>query len=399
MAIGGELRQDVSGGVIRDGQEEASRVALPTSRSPWVAAGAVVIGVRVVFFALAYAGSYLLSGATQGLPERGLFDIWVNWDATRFLVTAELGYEGPGSFTNSYAFFPFFPLAIRALGYLGIPGIAGGLLISAAASWVAFAFLFKLAEAELGEGAGRRAMLYLAVFPTSVFLVAPYSEPLFLAGAIPAFYLARRGRWDLVGPGAALAMGTRFAGVFLLFGLLVEFLRQREFSARRVASAALSLVMGALPLLGYAAFLAQAKGDPLYFFTDQRVGWGREFVGPVAALLNTIDRWDDPTQSTNFLIAYRLELIAAVAGVAFVAWAVAKREWGYAAYMGSMLAVLLTSTEYFSVPRILLSFFPVVLFAAELTRRWPKLHESYLMASSTIAAVGVVVYTRGGWFF
>ncbi len=399
MALDGKLRQNPSGAAIADRSIASRPLSHRTTRSPWLAAGALVVGVRVVFFALAYAGSYLLSGDTQGIPERGLFEIWVNWDATRFLVTAELGYEGPGSFTNSYAFFPFFPLAIRALGFLGIPAVAAGLMISAVASWVGLAFLFKLAETDAGEGAGRRAMLYLALFPTSVFLVAPYSEALFLAGAIPAFYLARRGRWDLVGPGAAVAMGTRFAGVFLLFGLFVEFLRQRDFSARRVAAATLSLVMGALPLLGYAAFLAQAKGDPLYFFTDQRLGWGREFAGPVTAFINTIDRWDDPTQSTNFLIAYRLEVIAAVMGLAFVGWALAKREWGYAAYMGSMLGALLTSTEYFSIPRILLSFFPVALFVAELTRRWPQLHESYLMVSSTIAAVGVIVYTRGGWFF
>ncbi|MDP9068106.1 MAG: hypothetical protein M3N53_07150 [Actinomycetota bacterium] len=368
-------------------------------RSPWVIAGVIVLGVRVVFFALAYVASFLLSGDTQGLPERGPFDMWVNWDATRFLVTADLGYEGPGSFTNSYAFFPFFPLAIRALGFLGIPSLAAGLLVSAVSSWIAFTFLLKLADEELGQGTGRRAVLYLALFPTGVFLIAPYSEALFLAGAVPAFYMARRGRWDQVGLPAAIAMGSRFAGVFLLFGLLVEFLRQRDFSAPRNIAAATSLLMGTLPLLGYGAFLALTKGDALYFFTEQRLGWGRAFVGPVNALRNTIDRWDDPTQSTNFLVAYRFEVVAGIAGTAFVVWALNKKEWGYAAYMGSMLAVLLTSTEYFSVPRILLSFFPAALFMAQLTLRFPKLHESYLMVTSTVAAVGVVVYTRGAWFF
>lgn len=367
--------------------------------SPWIQAAGIVVATRIFFFLVAYAGSYLLSGDTEGLPSKGLFDLWVQWDATRFLVTAEVGYEGPGSFANSYAFFPFFPLAVRALGFLGIAGPLAGLLISALSSWVALAFLYKLAEEEEADGAGRRAALYLAVFPTAVFLIAPYSEALFLAGAIPAFYYARRARWHLVGLPAALAMGTRFAGLFLLLGLVVEGLRQKDLSVRDAATAGLSVVVGLIPLLGYAAYLAQVKGDPFYFVTDQRLGWGRSFVGPITALGNTIDRWDDPTQSTSFLLAYRVEVIGAVVGIGFVGWALAKREWGYAVFMGSLLAVLLTSTEYFSIPRILLTFFPAFVFLAGVTSSRPRLHDAYLMVSTTIAALGVVVYTRGSWFF
>lgn len=355
--------------------------------------------MRAFFFLVSYAASYLLSGDTEGLPEKGLFDLWVQWDATRFLVTADAGYDGPGSFANSYAFFPLFPLIVRALGVVGISGPLAGLLISALSSWVALAFLYKLAADELGAAGGRRAALYLAIFPTAVFLIAPYSEALFLAGAIPAFFFARRARWHLVGPPAAIAMGTRFAGVFLLLGLVAEALRQKDLSLRDALNAALAVVIGLLPLLGYATFLAQVKGDPFYFVTDQRLGWGRAFVGPVTAFTNTIDRWDDPTQSTSFLVAYRVEVIAAAVGAWFVAWAVAKREWGYAVFMGSLLGVLLTSSEYISVPRILLTFFPAFVFMAGATLNRPRLHDVYLMVSTTIAALGVIVYTRGSWFF
>lgn len=353
---------------------------------------------RLFFFLVAYAASFLLSGETEGLPEKGLFDLWVQWDATRFLVTARIGYEGPVSFANSYAFFPLFPLTVRALGFIGIAGPLAGLLISALSSWIACAFLFKLAEDD-AAGAGRPAALYLAVFPTAVFLIAPYSEPLFLAGAIPAFYYARRAQWRFVGLPAAIAMGTRFAGVFLLLGLVAEALRRKDLSLRDALAAGLAVLMGLLPLLGYAAFLAQVKGDAFYFVREQRLGWGRSFAGPVAALTNTIDRWDDPTQSTSFLMAYRIEVIAALVGIGFVGWALARREWGYAVFMGSLLAVLLTSTEYFSIPRILLTFFPAFVFLGQAMLKRPRLHEAYLMVSTTMAALGVIVYTRGSWFF
>ena len=373
---------------------------------PWRYAVLCVLVTRLAFGLVAYGAAWYLSPTTQGAPDQSLTNVWAHWDAIRFLSIASSGYNGLATPPNSTAFFPLYPLTIRALNLIGIDQVVAALLISAAASVVAFAFLYKLAMHDVGDAtgagdarAGSRAVLYLALFPTAVFLIAPYSESLFLAGAIPAFYLARRQRWHLVGIPAAVAMGARFAGVFLLIGLVAEFLRQRDLSFDRVANGALSLLVGAIPLLGYGAYLSQTRGDPLYFFTDQRIGWGREFVGPFQSLGNTLDRWANASLSTDFAIAYRLEVVAAVLGLGMVVWALVRREWGYAAFMGSTLIVLTTSTEYFSIPRILLTFFPAAVFLARsgLNRNW--LHESVLIVMAPLAAVGVVAYTQGAWFF
>jgi hypothetical protein len=230
-------------------------------------------------------------------------------------------------------------------------------------------------------------------------LIAPYSESLFLAGAVAAFYYARRGRWHLVALPAAVAMGARAAGIFLLIGLAVEFLRHRDFKLERVANAAFALTVGVLPLLAYGAFLARAMGDPLMFLVHQKEGWGRTFVGPIQSFWNTWLTWDVASYPTNWLLAWRIEVLAAAVGVGLTLWAVAKREWGYAAFMGSMLAVLMTSTWYYSIPRMLLSMFPIVLFLSEATKDRPHLHEWLVLALAPLATLGVVVYTQGGWFY
>ena len=363
----------------------------------WARAAAVVVGSRVVFMLLAYAASYFLSADTEGTPERGPLDIWVHWDASRFLSIAEHGYDGSNSTPNGTAFFPLFPVTIRALTAAGFNAVAAGLLISAVGSWVALAYLYRLAESE-EPGTGRSAILYLALWPTAVFLIAPYSESIFLAGAIAAFYYARRSSWHLVGIPAAVAMGSRFAGVFLLAGLAVEFLSQRDFTAKRVANAGLSLVIGLLPLLAYAAFLSQIRGDPFYFFVDQQQGWGRTLTDPLSAWTTSVDRLD-LAASGNMMAAYRIEIAAALVGLGLVAWAAVRRQWGYATYMGLLLAALATSTEYMSIPRILLTCFPAVLLIAHSTHRNKTAHEVYLAATTVLMALGVVVYTRGGWFF
>jgi Mannosyltransferase (PIG-V) len=275
-------------------------------------------------------------------------------------------------------------------------------MLAAAASVIAVAYLYRLADEELGPDAGRRASLYLVFFPTAVFLVAPYSESLFLAGAIPAFYYARRGRWLASGMCGAVAMGARAAGVFLLGGLVLEFVRQRDFSGATFRRVLAAVAVALLPLVGFAAYLWQVKGDPFYFFTDQRLGWGREFSGPLEALRAT---WEGTRVDagegvlTNFVIGWRVEIVSVALGFVAVIWALIKREWGYAGYMGGLLVFLVTSSIYLSVPRMLLSMFPIVLFLAGWSGRDSRRHETVLLVFAAIAMLGVVAFTRQAWFY
>jgi Mannosyltransferase (PIG-V) len=368
------------------------------SRSePWKQALQILVFTRLAFFAVALSASWFFASG-RGPHVEGFFSIWNRWDATLFMRVAAFGYSGAQTDPHATAFFPLFPLLVRGASDLGLNPIGAGLLISAIASLVAFAYLFRLAEEEVGEGAGRRAVLYLALFPTAVFLVAPYSEALFLAGAIPAFYYARKARWALVAVPAAVAMGARFAGCFLLLGLVVEFFRQGNFSGKRLKAAGGASVVGLAPLALYSFFLYRVKGSALYYFTDQRLGWGRRLTSPVTAFRATWDTWN-AGQLTNWIFAWRIEILAAVVGVAFVVWALIKREWGYSAFMGAMMASVLASSWYFSIPRMLLSLFPIPLLLAGFSRRSQTRHEIVLLTMMPLAMLGVVVYTRGGWFF
>jgi Mannosyltransferase (PIG-V) len=339
--------------------------------------------------------------------------MWTRWDAQHFLEIAEFGYTDERSDPHATAFFPLWPLLIRGLSATGLSPAFAAMALSTAASVVAVAYLYRLAEEELGRGAGstgpqeqggpgRRASLYLLFFPSAVFLVAPYSESLFLAGAIPAFYYARHQRWLVSGACAAVAMGARAAGAFLLVGLLLEFVRQRDFSGATLRRGLAAGVVALLPLLAFAAYLWQVKGDPLYFFTDQGLGWGRELSGPLEALRATwgatrVDAGEGAL--TNFVIGWRVEIVAVALGMLSVVWALVKREWGYAGFMGVLLASLMTSSIYLSVPRMLLSMFPIVLFLAEWTGRDAKRHETVLLAFAAIATLGVVAFTRQAWFY
>lgn len=364
----------------------------PTRRD-WSAAVLLVLATRLVLLAVAWGAAWLLAD-TRGHLTRGPLAIWRRWDADLFLKIAEGGYAGSDPYSE--AFLPGLPLAIRAVASVGIDPLVAGMLLTTVATVVATAYLVRLAEQDVGVGAGVRAGLYLLVFPTAAFLVASYSEAPFLAGAIAAFHHARRGEWRRVAPFAALAAATRVAGLFVLAGLAVEFLRRGRLREWRAAAAA--LVVGALPLLAYLAWLWRVHGTPLYLLTAQREGWGRTFVGPFDALSTTLSTWGGD-YSTGLYLTWQLEVGAALVGVLTVALLVLRREWGYATFTGGLLAVLLVSTWYYSIPRVLLTFFPIPLLLAGWTARHPRRHDLVLVGSAAAATVGVVVFTQGRWFF
>ena len=382
---------------VADREVGGTHEVVAERRIPWRSSAAVAVIVRAAFVIVAVLATWFLASA-EGTPGVGVFDMWRRWDAHHFLTIAEYGYTAPQSDAHAAAFFPLFPLCVRAVMLLGLSPTMAGMAVALAASVVAGAYLYRLAEEELGEGSGARALLYMTLFPTAVFLIAPYSEPLFLAGAIPAFYYARRHRWHLVGIPAAVAVGSRAAGIFLLLGLAAEFARQKDFSKERLANAGLSLFIGVLPLLAYGAFLSQAMGDPFEFLSAQREGWGRRFVGPLTSFSTTWGTWTEG-HATNWLLAWRVEIVAALVGVGFTTWAALRREWGYAVYMASLLAVLMTSSWYDSIPRMLLSMFPIFLLLASVTRNRPSFHDGIVIVLAPLAALGVVVFTQGNWFY
>lgn len=368
-------------------------------RADWVTAIALVVATRALLLAAAWAGQRLLG---DGVPV-GFAATWRRWDADLYLKIAAGGYAGSDPFSE--AFLPGLPGAVKALTSLGLAPVAAGMLLTAAASVVACAYLVRLVRETGVQGgpgavgldrtAGPRAALYLLLLPTAVFLVAAYTEAPFLAGAIPAFHHARRGEWGRAAPFAALTTITRTAGVFVLLGLAIEWWRRRPRAPWWQPAA--SLTAGAAPFAVYLGFLWATRGSPLFLLTAQREGWGRTFVGPVDALTTTLDAGAAATG--KLAVTWRLEVVAAVIGIALVVALARRREWGYVAFVGPLLAVLLSSTWYYSLPRILLTCFPLVVLLAAWSGRSRLRHTVTLAALTATAVAGTLTFTSGAWFF
>ena len=343
-------------------------------------------------------------------------DIWARWDSVWFLRIAEHGYATVAN--GEAAFYPLYPLTLAALGRVfGGHYLAAGIVVSLAAALVAFLLLYRLAEERLGADGARRAVLYLAVFPTSLFLQAVYTESLFLALALGAFLLAERQRWVAAGAATGLALLTRIAGLALLPALaLLAWRRPRAERGRALAS----LCVAPLMFAGYPLYLGLARGDAFAFARNQSL-WNRHLsaAGPLGGLWDgsraawagirqlvsgshTHHYWA-PVQDADPMRVAAVNLEAFAFLVLLVALtAIAWRRFGapYGLFAAAGLAIPLSVPSerwpLLSLPRFGLVLFPCFLALATLGGR-PRMHTAIVVVSSIMLGVAVTQWALWQW--
>ncbi len=295
---------------------------------------------------------------------KALFTAFERQDAIWFLRIASSGYaKGDGS----AAFFPVFPAATKFVSlFVGGRPLLAATLVSNAAFLGALVVLYALTKMELSEGHARKAVLYLALFPTSFFFLAPYSESLFLLLCVSAFWFARRDRWGAAALVGLLAAGTRSIGIVIAPALLVEALlqwRERGVPLMPRAGAAVAVVLGPLSYL----FYWQIRfADPWAPFAVQKQ-WQRAAVFPLQTLGEAI------TQARRQQGYALLDLL--VVGVILLALVVglAKLRPAYSFYGWLSLLVPLSypfqGRALLSVPRFCVVLFPAFWVLADLSER------------------------------
>lgn len=326
------------------------------------------------------------------------------WDWHHYLHIARDGYfpdgaaGGPdGEGDNREAFFPGFPLVLRAVHTVVPDWTAAGLLISFVAGGVAVLALARLARWYVPEpGAGRRAVLILLLSPCAVFLAAGYTEALFLAFALPAWLAALRHQWPQAAVLTALATGVRVSGLFLAAAVALHFL----LAARRGDARWRSLpwlALPAVPALLYAWFLYGHTGDWMAWNHAQERGWYRTFHLPWESWAVTWNSAFGERHPTGYGFMFQAELVAMVVGSVLCAVLLRRRRWAEALYIALTLAALGTSYWYMSVPRSMLLWWPLHIGLAAWSLRRPRVLIVYLCLVAPLSTVYAVTFLSGRW--
>jgi hypothetical protein len=359
------------------------RADLATAGPPWLVSRGLV--------AVAYVVARLAASEVDARPFQlslGLFA----WDGVWYRGIAAAGYdELPLEATR---FFPLYPLAGRAVGWLFAGRAWLGLLVVANLGALAAAVVFRrLALHVTGDrAAAGRAVWLLLLSPASFVLVWAYSEGLFLVAAAGMLLaLHRRAWWWAAGLGAAAAL-TRPMGVFLAAAALVAVLgfddrQDRRARPQGAVAGRLAAVVG--PLLGTAAYLlwvAQGAGDwrdPI----DAQYALKGDFELPFTRLARGLGDVVGGDLAASLHVAVGLLFLGLVI-VTFM-----KLPLSHAVYAAGVFLAATGSNTIASLERYLVGAFPV-LVAAALLLRPPWLDRSVLSLASA-ALVGLAVLA---WF-
>ncbi|MFG1868660.1 mannosyltransferase family protein [Micromonospora arborensis] len=379
--------------------------------------GSVIAGFWTWFASLlAYALVTYLSWipyyqvpSRSGPPPASLpsvLELWHQWDTNWYVIIATSGYEWAP--TQAPAFYPLYPGLVRILNPV-LPGDAllAALTVSAACALAALILLHRLALDVFGETGGsdaRRAIFYLMAFPAGFYLIAGYTESLFIALSVASLYCMRHQRWWWAGGIAAFATATRATGAMLAFAFAFEYLRQtgafrdpKRLARIRWNASAICLVP--VGILSYAAYCWHKFGDPLVFVKAQE-HWGRKgFTPPWESLARTVAEIVRADSIFSHNAHHFMNLGAALGALLLVAlavfgpWKLGEENLYLAVFSFLMVLVPLSSPLATSYPlgsmiRYVLPCLSAVLVLAKMGR---NVHFDRVFVAAAMMAQGVLL--------
>ena len=385
------------------GRSLRERLAALGARTRWATAAldalAAVVTVHLLLKGTAFLANRLFPAARPRpfpLPFEStkLAETFAAWDSGWYFDIAQRGYYWSPSGQSSLAFFPLYPMLMRALAWpFGGSDRAlwtAGIALSYACLFLGLTVLHRLSETTLGDReAARRTVLYVAVFPFAYFFTQVYTESLFLLTSVSAVAAAAASRWGWAGLLGALAALTRPNGVLVAvpLGLLALAGRPRLTELARRA-AALALVP--LGLAAFCAFSWRLSGDPLGWLHAQ-ARWGYT-VGnrPWVELMRLVDGlerhglygyfFSDPLAPYYFVHG-----AVALAFVALTPSVFTRVGPALGAYVAVSLYVPLTGNALEGIGRYAATLFPAFMLLGTIRSR--RVHEAILIGSALLLSL------------
>lgn len=309
-----------------------------------------------------------------------------NWDGAWYQSIAEhgYGYARLGS-QSDVAFFPLFPLVMRAIVTLGVPWTLAAVAFNNLCFFAALLTIYHLAARRWSALEARWCVAFACAEPMSLFASVVYPEALFLA--LTAVALAALERNRLTAVLAAAAAGAASAiGIALSLALVA-----RAIAARDTRALVLALLSFA-GLAGFALFCALRFSDPLAFVHAQHA-W-RSGLGFNAGA------WNNLIASLTSAGGFRLNVMTIVlVPVAAIAAIVQRKTLGplMTWYALIAIALLLLSGEPISADRKAAGVIPILMALGRPLARLPYAGVAIVLALATLLALDSWSFARFLW--
>jgi hypothetical protein len=347
------------------------------------------------------------SASTATLPVFTLWRSWRHWDSGFYITIGTSGYTK----IEQTAFFPLYPLLIKGLTLLGIDSLIAALLLANGFGLLMLLVLYRLVSADFEQQTAQRTVLYLSIFPTAFFFIAPYTESLFLCLVLLSFYQLRCGgryRWWLAGLFGLLASLTRPAGLLLMLPFCYEYLRQHEFSWKKMRWDMISVGLIPIGTGLFSLYCYHRFGDPLAFSHAQTL-WDRKLNFPWWGILHAAHTIKNSSGLLSFITLHNLlELVPSLFILTMILlscvgpWRFPSTHRSYVLYAGIFyLFFQLSPINWSAYPlqsqaRYMLEIFPAFVFLAS-SGRSRIIHIHYILISAAIFFFLLLHYLVGYW--
>ena len=331
----------------------------------------IVLAAKLLIFSIGYTTAYIDRGPAS--PLNILMTQFVKpgapQDSLHYIDIAKNWYVNSGDARNFIVFFPLYPVLIKLItidfNYVNL----SALLISNLSSLIALVYLFKLAKLDFNNKVAVKAVLFLSIFPTAYFLSAPYTEGLFFAMIISSLYYARLAKWALAGFLGFFAALTRLSGLLVVPMLLVEYFYQKDWKPKK---ANLNLLWVLLPIAGFLIYLNinnQVTGSPFTFIQIEQNHWFNG-INPISGLNSAMGWIITGGPFPQSIILGYAPLLFAIFGISAVIVGCARHlRPSYLGYMLLAWLLAISTSFWISVPRYIMSMFPMFILLGSLTEK------------------------------
>jgi hypothetical protein len=354
-----------------------------------------LVVTRVATFAVALVASILVvpnapRSFSVPLPWQKFAETFAVWDSGWYFDIASRGYFSDPNGQSSIAFFPLYPLLVK-IGSMLFGGSEAAIWLAAiAVSWMSFFFalvaLHHLTERLVGtREAARRAVIYVAVFPFSLYFTRVYTEGLFLLLTVLSVSAAFDSRWLRAGTLGGLATLTRPNGILIGLPLLMLAFTGRP-SVKTLGGRLAAVAPVPLALAAYSTYVYMLSGNPLGWLDAQR-HWGyslnrlphRHLLSGLSAIEQEgIYAWllrYDTAPFDFFYVTVALIFLALVPGI------IRKFGLGLGLYVLVSLLIPLSGNALIGIGRYASVLFPAFMLAA--TVKSPRVFEAIVIVSIT----------------
>jgi hypothetical protein len=322
-------------------------------------------------------------------------DLFGRYDGAWYLTVAQRGYPShvPVATANSgvkfdVAFFPLFPLLIRAVhGIVPVSFSGSALILSTLFGLTATVALWQLTRRLADRDVADRVVLLFCFFPGSIVFTMFYAEGLMLTLSILCLEALMGRRWLVAGVLAALATATRPNAIVL--AVCCAWAAVIAIRDRREWWSLVAVALAPLGVLAYFGYLWHRTGSPLVWFQAESREWGER----VDFGVKTVDR----LHTTLVHPWGNANNVATTAGLIFVLVAIpflvrARLPAVLVIFAAGIILLGVWSRTLGLRPRFVLTAFP--LFLAIGMRLRPTVQQLVLAGSAGMLALMMVLVAR-----